>query len=190
MSAAEELFAEHGFDAVSVETIAQKAAVSQSNIFYHFKTKRLLYLSVLRAIRERISSKLDPVTDEEMDLHDFLQSVSDAIMKLLYSDTVAIRFFMREFLGFGIVKREEMMEKVMGGSFRRIVIRLKEQVNTGHMRKEADPVITALILFAASVASVQPCEQLAAGKQQARTRAPNWYSKNVVEILLKGVVAD
>lgn len=47
LDAAESLFAEHGFGDVSTSKIAEKASVSQSQIHYHFETKRNLLGEVL-----------------------------------------------------------------------------------------------------------------------------------------------
>src|SRR3989304_9681542 len=48
LAAAEALFAKHGFDAVSMNAIAELANVSKANIFHHFSSKKALYLAVLR----------------------------------------------------------------------------------------------------------------------------------------------
>jgi TetR/AcrR family transcriptional regulator len=190
LAAAEKLFAEKGFDAVNVETIAKEANASPANVFYHFKTKRQLYLAVLKAIRERISLKLDSATEEQSDLQTFLTAISDVVVELLSSDKLAIRFFMRELLGYGILNRNELAEKVMGGSFKRIVNRLAECINSGQMRKDVDPVLTARILFASSVASLQICDQLVDVKEKTSKQLPGLYSKNVVDILLKGILGN
>jgi len=42
------LFAEKGFDAISMNDIAKAADVSKANIFHHFSNKETLYLEVLR----------------------------------------------------------------------------------------------------------------------------------------------
>jgi len=42
------LFAEKGFDAISMNDIANAAGVSKANIFHHFSNKETLYLEVLR----------------------------------------------------------------------------------------------------------------------------------------------
>lgn len=55
LTAAEELFAEHGYDRTSTARLAQAAEVPQGLIFYHFGTKQDLLLSLLR---ERAGSTL------------------------------------------------------------------------------------------------------------------------------------
>src|SRR5262245_32445796 len=49
LKAAVRLFAERGYEATSVRTLATKAHVNQAAINYHFKTKDGLYREVLRA---------------------------------------------------------------------------------------------------------------------------------------------
>ncbi len=48
LAAAEELFSRRGFDAVSMNEIAEAAGVSKANIFHHFESKNALYLAVVR----------------------------------------------------------------------------------------------------------------------------------------------
>lgn len=48
LAAAGELFAERGFDAVSVSDIAHACGISTGLIYYHFKDKQTLYQTALR----------------------------------------------------------------------------------------------------------------------------------------------
>jgi len=48
LEAAETLFAEKGFDAVSMSAIARLANTSKPNIYHHFKNKNELYLARTR----------------------------------------------------------------------------------------------------------------------------------------------
>lgn len=50
VDAACHLFAEHGYQAVTLKQIAQKAEVPTSRIHYHFKTKEAVYFEVFRHI--------------------------------------------------------------------------------------------------------------------------------------------
>jgi AcrR family transcriptional regulator len=49
LKTAARLFAERGYEAISIRTLAAKARVNQAAINYHFKTKDGLYREVLRA---------------------------------------------------------------------------------------------------------------------------------------------
>lgn len=48
--AAEIIFAEHGFNGASLETIAEKAGLSKQNMLYYFPSKESLYQHVLKHI--------------------------------------------------------------------------------------------------------------------------------------------
>ena len=51
LKTAARLFAERGYEATSIRTLAAKARVNQAAINYHFKTKDGLYREVLRTAR-------------------------------------------------------------------------------------------------------------------------------------------
>lgn len=58
MGAALELFAEHGYDGVSVEQIARQAGANKALINYHFGGKAELYAAILKATFEGMSGEL------------------------------------------------------------------------------------------------------------------------------------
>ncbi len=64
LSAALELFAERGFDAVSTTDIAERAASSQSVILYHFNTKEELWREAMRSLFASVT--VSPRFDEAM----------------------------------------------------------------------------------------------------------------------------
>jgi len=61
LEVAEQLFADSGFDSVSISDIAQRADVSKANIFHHFKSKEGLYLAVLKSACGHSARTLDEV---------------------------------------------------------------------------------------------------------------------------------
>lgn len=71
--AAEQLFAQHGFDAVSVRAVAGKAGVDPALLHYYFGTKRELFDAVL--VR-----RLDVLRDERIEALDaYARSAGDKI---------------------------------------------------------------------------------------------------------------
>jgi len=46
------LFAEKGFNAISINDIAEQAGISKANVFHHFTSKESLYLKVIKAACE------------------------------------------------------------------------------------------------------------------------------------------
>jgi AcrR family transcriptional regulator len=57
---AEELFSKDGFQGTSVNRIAQEAQVNKALIYYHFKDKNDIILSLFRSILEEFSSSDSP----------------------------------------------------------------------------------------------------------------------------------
>lgn len=59
VSAARDLFAEHGFGQVNVGQIAAAANTSKANVFYHFGSKRDLYLAAMKLAMEDYHESFD-----------------------------------------------------------------------------------------------------------------------------------
>ena len=61
LAAGTELFAERGFDGVSVQAIARKAGVNPAMISYHFGSKRELYMAILAATFGEIVAEVERI---------------------------------------------------------------------------------------------------------------------------------
>ena len=69
LDAAEEVFAQHGFDGARIDAIAATAGYNKSLIFHYFEDKFGLYTAVVRRIKEQVEreilSVLQPYIDTE-----------------------------------------------------------------------------------------------------------------------------
>lgn len=65
LAAAEDMFSELGYDAVSISGIAARAGVSKSNVFHHFSSKDALYYAVLYDARQAFFELIDKLHDSE-----------------------------------------------------------------------------------------------------------------------------
>lgn len=52
-------FAEHGFENVSMDSVAQKAKVAKGTIFYHFASKEDLFQAILKQGRDLFEQEID-----------------------------------------------------------------------------------------------------------------------------------
>jgi len=75
LAAGTALFAEHGFDGVSVSAIAQKAGVNRAMISYHFGGKRDLYLAILAATFGEIVADVERIADSPRPAREALRGV-------------------------------------------------------------------------------------------------------------------
>jgi len=62
-AAAAEEFSERGFEAGGVDRIASKARVNKAMLYYHFGSKRALYIEVLRDMFRAVSAKARGIAD-------------------------------------------------------------------------------------------------------------------------------
>ena len=62
-AAAAEEFSERGFEAGGVDRIAVKARVNKAMLYYHFGSKRALYIEVLRDMFRAVSAKARGIAD-------------------------------------------------------------------------------------------------------------------------------
>ncbi len=69
------LFAERGYDGVSVATIAAKAKVNKAMISYHFGGKRNLYLAIVSATFSEIVSRVEALADSPRPAPDLLRDL-------------------------------------------------------------------------------------------------------------------
>lgn len=67
LDAAEQLFAQHGFDGVSVRDITEAARVDVALVSYHFGGKRELFASIFRRRAERLNADRSTVLDRALE---------------------------------------------------------------------------------------------------------------------------
>lgn len=88
LNAAEELFAERGFDAVSVRDIAAAAESNIAAVNYHFGGKDRLYHGVLRRALERRRERYVAAMQEAADRGDDLHAIVRAFYRTHLEDTL------------------------------------------------------------------------------------------------------
>ena len=87
LGAAEEVFAQHGFEGASTREIAARAHVNISSLHYHWASKETLYVAVFRNVFERIMDHLEstitPLLGDD-GLRGEQRDVVDRIMRELF----------------------------------------------------------------------------------------------------------
>ena len=83
ISAAEELFAQHGFQGTSIAEIAARVGISKQNLLYYFPTKEALYKRVLDGVLDEWLERMSVFTDAGADPEASLRGYISA--KLQYS---------------------------------------------------------------------------------------------------------
>src|SRR5210317_1612582 len=114
LEAAEILFAEKGFDAVSMSAIANLANTSKPNIYHHFKNKNDLYLAVMKTAVRRSSALLDAVEDAPGTFSQRLTGFSTGQLKNILGHKRSTQLILRETLTEDSQQGQEITRLVMG----------------------------------------------------------------------------
>ena len=115
LKAAEQIFAEKGYNGARVAEIAKRAGMDKRLIFYYFRTKQGLYAHILEDFFERA----EPVFDDflrrrkdmaqRIDLARFLENMTDFIQ----GNRNHVRILFREFLDGGLLLDELLPGRIL-----------------------------------------------------------------------------
>jgi AcrR family transcriptional regulator len=108
LDAAEELFADRGFDAVSMHAIAQAAGISKANIYHYFPNKDALYLAVLRSASENLRALLQEAINSHGSVRDILHHFANSHLQALLKRPRLVRLVWREILEKGAPRAKEL----------------------------------------------------------------------------------
>lgn len=186
LATAERLFAEHGYDAVSISAIAEAAGVSKANVFHHFTSKNALYLAVLRHSCRDAARHLDDLDSDAPLAARFGQFVAAHLASILDHQQVT-RLGLRELLSHDPRQGQELAEQVYGEKFARFVEILRAGQLSGELRLDIDPAVVATMLAGANLFFFQAREVLRHFPAFTVSDRPQHYSAMVADILLHGI---
>lgn len=113
-----ELFAQHGFSAVSMRDLAQKIGLTPAALYYHYPDKEALYLAVLRLVftdKARIVDNLVAGPESaEIRLRRLIQWLATAMGR----DKIFADLLHRELLDGDADRLKLLTTEVIGGPFR------------------------------------------------------------------------
>ena len=148
LDSAEELFADNGYAATSIRSIAEKSGVNPALVHYYFGNKKRLLQNVL----ERT---LEPMGVAIAELKNGPDASPELIASLLVSMAAKHpnipRLLIREvFLPGGEMQQffTENMAPRLGGALPALLAREK---SAGRLRDDSDPAISALLIMAVSM---------------------------------------
>jgi TetR/AcrR family transcriptional regulator len=188
LAAAESLFAEHGFDAVSMSAIGEAAGVSKANVFHHFTSKNELYVAVLRNACRASEQHLDDLSRNEAPLTERLPHFAHAHLENLLEHGQVTRLMLRELLSDNPRLGQELAKTVYGDKFSRFVAILRAGQQAGELRADVDPAMVATMLIGANVFFFESREVLRNFPDVAFTQNTKHYSSMLADILLHGIL--
>lgn len=189
LETAERLFAEFGYDGVSINTIAEQAGVSKGNIFHHFSSKDALYQTVLKSACAESTQLLDELVGTDGSMAERLTHFAQAHINLLNKHYHLTRLVQRELLENGAHRGKELAEQVCGENFARLVEILREGQARGELRTDRDPALIAHLLVGSNIFFFQARDILRHFPEVDFADDPLRYSRMIVTVIVDGITA-
>lgn len=189
IEAAEELFANKGFAAVSLMDIAERAGVSKANIFHHFESKDGLYLAVLRSACESVPVIHEHVAKDAPYKERLKLFVRGKLENMLHRERVS-RLIQRELFEQGTLQAKQLAEQVFGKNFSYLVSLIREGQEQGELHCSVDPAFIATLLISTTVFFFETRHVLKHFSEVTFADEPARYCDMVVETLLYGIAID
>jgi AcrR family transcriptional regulator len=95
LDAALELLAEHGYEGMSLQQVADRVALHKSSLFHHFRSKEELAREVYRGLAERLLKRLEPVLSEDPPRFESLLAALEASADHFAAEPASARLLMR-----------------------------------------------------------------------------------------------
>lgn len=151
LEAAGWLFAQKGFDAASIQQIADAAGVSKATIFHHFPSKRELYIAVVREACRDSYELLASLKDAQGSVFDRLILFAKHHLANLMRHQDLARLVLREIISGNQGHAKHLATEVFGEHFEHLVDMVREGQVKNEIRQTIDPAMAAILLIAANV---------------------------------------
>ena len=151
LDAAEILFAEKGFDAVSMSAIARLAKTSKPNIYHHFNSKNDLYLAVMHGAAHRSAALLDALAQAPGTFRQRLEAFSAGHLDNILQHKRSTQLILREALSGGSQRGRDIAKHVVGESFARLVAMVRQGQREDEFRSDIDPALAAFMIVATNL---------------------------------------
>ncbi len=150
-AAAEQLFAEKGFAATSMQEVAVLAGVSKSNVFHHFKTKEDLYMDVLACACNEAHDRILPHLTGHGTFAERLTRMMVEDIEFMFAHPERMRLVLAEITATEPDDPAQAGPAVLQRNARDLVEALRAAQNAGEIRADVDPAATAMLFFAANI---------------------------------------
>ena len=188
LEAAESLFAEKGFDAVSMSAIASRANTSKSNIYHHFSNKNELYLSIMKNAVRDTSELLDALEDAPGTFKQRLGDFSAGQLGNILSHKRSSQLILREALSGTSERGRKIAKHLVSHVFLRLIAMVQQGQKKNEFRQNIDPTLAAFMIVSANMFFFQTRPIMQHMPEVALTDDATTYSEGVMDILFNGLL--
>ncbi len=184
---ARQLFAERGFDGVSVSDLAAAAGVSKANIFHHYGSKQALYMAVLSDCMEDFGELIEHLQPQRAPIEQRLQHFLQAYGRYLQQQPERAQLVLRELLQNRSEFTEQLAEQTTNAHFRQLHTLLQEGQRAGEIRAGVDMAALVVMMIGAVVFPFQVRSLLQHNPEAGFIDDAEQYSHLLVDILMHGI---
>ena len=190
LEAAVRLFSRHGYDGVSMRSVAREAGVSKSNIYHHFESKEALYLAIMQASAERFSDMVEALAEGRGSFDQRLRVFARSHLEHLFDNRMTVRLMLREVFGGEEKWRRILVDQVVGGIFQRLIAIFEKGQEQGLLRPGLDPGLCAMQLLGADLFYFQAYKMLTVFPDVDYALDRDRYSEEMMNIILDGMLVQ
>ncbi len=108
-----QLFAERGYEGVSMNDVAERVGMRKASLFYHFATKDALYEAVVDMLVASMHDPLEAIYASSGTFQERLDALTGTLVDALSSRPFAARLLLRETMDWGPVMRTKLVERIL-----------------------------------------------------------------------------
>lgn len=184
---ATDLFGEAGYDAVSINDIAQRAGASKANVFHHFGSKHNLYMEAMRRACEAFAIDTGTLDGAVDDFASRLRALLQRDHQLMREDPDRSHLILREVLECGECRGRALAGEVFAERFAELVALFRDAHATGTLRDDVPAELAATLMTACNVFLFQSQHVLRHLPGVDFVDDPERYATLVSRILLEGL---
>src|SRR5215510_13729051 len=189
-AAAEELFAERGFDGAAIRDIARKAGVNGAMIHYYFRNKEGLYHNLLEGAASRVRSLLIETTGRSGSSKKRLASFVEAYTAYMLSQPNIARILYREMLT-GAKHIKQIAQQYAASNYSMLKRLITDGVERGELR-DVDAELTPISLMGMVVIFqfLRPIISVALGETKYDKAFVDRVAAHTIDLFLNGALKD
>jgi TetR/AcrR family transcriptional regulator len=193
LDAACDLFAEGGYAAISLNSIADRAQVSKSNIFHHYASKEALYEAALRETVRKRFEQMEALATTKGSYATRLRRIVVSEMGRMCDKERHIRLMLRETLDDDPKHSSHcdqgrlFVQEIFNRKFAFISDLLARGQRAGDFRKGFDPAVVAMQIMGTSMFFIQCRVMLRQNKRFRYADSPEQFAGRACDALLRGL---
>jgi TetR/AcrR family transcriptional regulator len=202
LNAAEEVFAEHGFDGARIDTIAEKAGYNKSLIFHYYDDKLGLYTAVLKRVEQQ-SNELqartlaplmadESLTSDPNKFRTFLGAIVRLIFDVMVENPRMVRMLAWENAE-GWQTTKKIASQFNTDDEKQFIRLLRKAQDAGIMHPGINRNIVFFIAFSSCLSYLTFIPRLAIVSNDEDLSSPEALARAremIVEFIIHGIMAD